>query len=127
MRVAGFEPRSGRDGERTGTASPAGDQARARTARRRSAIMAAQPNDTHMTLQRTTSRSARVILPIVALGLGIGAIAQNQTPMPGYGAASATAQRKIEADAMAVPSPTSAAELARALSREPHMAGTPAQ
>jgi N-acetylated-alpha-linked acidic dipeptidase len=47
--------------------------------------------------------------------------------MPGYGAGSATAQRKIEADAMAVPSPTSAAELARALSREPHMAGTPAQ
>src|SRR5262249_7878107 len=30
-------------------------------------------------------------------------------------------------DAMAVPSPTSAAELARTLSREPHMAGTPAQ
>jgi N-acetylated-alpha-linked acidic dipeptidase len=47
--------------------------------------------------------------------------------MPGYGATGAAAQRKVEADAMAIPSPTSAAELARALSREPHMAGTPAQ
>ena len=80
-----------------------------------------------MTFLRTTSRLLRAILPMATLGIGIGAVAQNQSPMPGYGVASATAQRKVEADAMAVPSPTSAAELARALSREPHMAGTPAQ
>ena len=80
-----------------------------------------------MKLQRTTSRLLRAALPIAALGIGIGAIAQNPSPMPGYGASGAAAQRKVEADAMAVPSPTSAAELARTLSREPHMAGTPAQ
>ena len=80
-----------------------------------------------MKLHRPTARLLRAAFPIAALGIGIGAIAQNQSPMPGYGAASASAQRKVEADAMAVPSPTSAAELARTLSREPHMAGTPAQ
>ena len=79
-----------------------------------------------MKLHRT-SRLLRVALPIAALGMGIGAIAQNPSPMPGYGAAGAAAQRRVEADAMSVPSPTSAAELARTLSREPHMAGTPAQ
>ena len=80
-----------------------------------------------MKLNGTTSRLLQAALPIAAVGIGIGAIAQNRPPMPGYGAASASAQRKVEADAMAVPSPTSAAELARTLSREPHMAGTPAQ
>lgn len=80
-----------------------------------------------MTRHRKTSRALRTALPIVTLASGLGALAQNQAPMPGYSAASAAAQRKVEAEAMAVPSPTSAAELARALSREPHMAGTPAQ
>jgi N-acetylated-alpha-linked acidic dipeptidase len=47
--------------------------------------------------------------------------------MPGYSAANAEAQRRIEADAIAVPSPANAGEYARALSREPHMSGTPAQ
>src|SRR5690242_16649554 len=47
--------------------------------------------------------------------------------MPGYTAANAATQRRIESDAVALPSPTNAAEYARALSREPHVAGTPAQ
>jgi len=68
-----------------------------------------------------------VIATVLTIG-GLGAtIAQNPQLMPGYTAANAAAQRKIEGDAAALPSPTNAAEYARALSREPHMAGTPAQ
>ena len=47
--------------------------------------------------------------------------------MPGYSAASAEAERRVEAAAIAVPSPESAGVYARALSREPHMSGTPTQ
>ena len=73
-----------------------------------------------------------LVVSAVAIGLGARAVqspqpAQPAQPMIGYGAASAAAQRRIETDAIAVPSPTNAAEYARALSREPHMSGTPAQ
>ena len=47
--------------------------------------------------------------------------------MPGYSTVSADVQRRVEAAAIALPSPVNAADYARALSREPHMAGTPAQ
>ena len=47
--------------------------------------------------------------------------------MPGYSADNAEAQRRVESDAIAIPSPANAGEYARALSREPHMSGTPAQ
>jgi len=47
--------------------------------------------------------------------------------MPGYSAAGAEAERRVETAAIALPSPENAAEYARALSREPHMSGTPAQ
>lgn len=50
-----------------------------------------------------------------------------QEPMPGYSATSAAAERRLESDAIAAPSPASAATHARALSREPHVSGTPAQ
>jgi len=50
-----------------------------------------------------------------------------QGSLPGYSTASAAAQRRLELDAAALPTPASAAEHARALSREPHVAGTPAQ
>jgi N-acetylated-alpha-linked acidic dipeptidase len=62
--------------------------------------------------------------------LSVGAIAvstQAPTSLPGYSLASADGERKAEAQAIAVPSPANAAEYSRALSREPHMAGTPAQ
>jgi N-acetylated-alpha-linked acidic dipeptidase len=65
---------------------------------------------------------------LLASALVVGATStQAPTPMPGYSAASADAERRIEADAIAVPSPENAAQYARALSREPHMSGTPAQ
>jgi N-acetylated-alpha-linked acidic dipeptidase len=46
---------------------------------------------------------------------------------PGYSAQGAIAERTIEAAAIARPSPTSASAHSRFLSRQPHMAGTPAQ
>lgn len=66
---------------------------------------------------------------LVTMGLVLGIVAiRAQTPtLPGYSAANADAQRRIESDAIGIPSPTNAGEYARALSREPHMSGTPAQ
>ena len=64
----------------------------------------------------------------LALVFVIGAVrVQAPGAMPGYSAASADAERRAEAAAIAVPSPASAGEHARALSREPHVSGTPAQ
>jgi len=81
-----------------------------------------------MPVHSAPSVAMRAVLLASAVVIGLGAtVAQNPQPMPGYGAASAAAQRRIESDAIAVPSPTNAAEYARALSREPHMSGTPAQ
>lgn len=50
-----------------------------------------------------------------------------QEAMPGYSATGAATERRLESDAVALPSPANAAAHARLLSREPHMAGTPAQ
>ena len=72
-------------------------------------------------------RTTRVLITMTLL-LGIAAVrVQAPTSMPGYSAVNADAQRRLESDAIAIPSPTSAGEYARALSREPHMSGTPAQ
>lgn len=81
-----------------------------------------------MPVHNATTVVWRGFLLVSAVTIGVGArVVQNPQPMPGYNAASAAAQRGIESEAVAVPSPTNAAEHARALSREPHMAGTPAQ
>jgi N-acetylated-alpha-linked acidic dipeptidase len=50
-----------------------------------------------------------------------------QQSVVGYGPTSATREREVEADAIKRPSPSRAAELSRALSREVHVAGTAAQ
>ena len=50
-----------------------------------------------------------------------------QAPLVGYTAAASAAQRDLERRAIAVPSPDSARRIARVLSSEPHIAGTPAQ
>jgi len=50
-----------------------------------------------------------------------------QQPLPGYSPASAAAQRRLELDAMARLTPASAAAHSRVLTREAHVAGTPAQ
>ena len=67
-----------------------------------------------------------VLTSVLAVG-AVNALRQNEQPMPGYSAASAQVERRLEADAILLPSPANAAEYARALSREPHMAGTSAQ
>ncbi len=76
---------------------------------------------------------SRRALPAWVLAIGAATTAahtqqqQPAQPMPGYSAAGAASQRRIEADVIALPSPASAAEAARTLSREPHVSGTPAQ
>lgn len=53
---------------------------------------------------------------------------QGTLPMiPGYGPAATAAQRQIEQQAVAGPLPARARSNSQALSREPHVAGTPAQ
>src|SRR3982751_5033389 len=66
----------------------------------------------------TLLASALVLLPTSAFG---------QQNLTGYTPASATRERDVEADAIRRPSPASAAAHSRALSREVHVAGTPAQ
>jgi N-acetylated-alpha-linked acidic dipeptidase len=86
------------------------------------------PIETCMPAHSATSViTPRILLTsVIAIGV-IAAHTQTQQPMPGYSATSAQAERRIEAEAIAVPSPANAAEYSRALSREPHVAGTPAQ
>jgi N-acetylated-alpha-linked acidic dipeptidase len=50
-----------------------------------------------------------------------------QAPLTGFTPASSAAQRDLERRAIAVPSADSARRIARVLSSEPHVAGTPAQ
>jgi N-acetylated-alpha-linked acidic dipeptidase len=65
---------------------------------------------------------------VASIALGIGATTwQSPGAMPGYDPASAAAQRRVETDVIALPSPANAADYARTLTREPHVAGTPAQ
>jgi N-acetylated-alpha-linked acidic dipeptidase len=72
--------------------------------------------------------TSRRPLALVALLLVPGALAaQVPTPLPGYSRAAATRERAVEAAAIRVPDSARAAEHSRALSAEPHMAGTPGQ
>ena len=70
-------------------------------------------------------------VPVAASLWLIGAVvareAHGQEGLPGYSVVTATAQRRIERDAAARVTPFSAAAHSRALTREPHVAGTPAQ
>jgi N-acetylated-alpha-linked acidic dipeptidase len=70
------------------------------------------------------SASLHRILLAAAL---LPSLATAQAALRGYSTAAAAAQRELERRAIAVPSPDSARRIARALAREPHIAGTPAQ
>lgn len=61
------------------------------------------------------------------LGAAVPAALAAQAPLPGFTGAASVTQRELERRAIAVPSPDSARRIARALSIEPHIAGTPAQ
>ena len=81
-----------------------------------------------MTIQSSSFvRASRVALAAVCVVGIVAARLQSPASMPGYSAAGAEAEHRVEAAAIALPSPENAAEHARALSREPHMSGTPAQ
>ncbi len=61
------------------------------------------------------------------LGTALPAALCAQAPLTGFSAAASTTQRDLERRAIGIPSPDSARRIARALSSEPHIAGTPAQ
>ncbi|MEP6491587.1 MAG: M20/M25/M40 family metallo-hydrolase [bacterium] len=63
----------------------------------------------------------------LALLVCLSASATSQQTMVGYSPSSAARERTVEADAIKRPSPTSAAAHSKQLSRETHVAGTPAQ
>ena len=63
------------------------------------------------------------VLTLLAAPLG----AQQAPSIPGYDPTSAASERSLEASAVARPTPASAAEYSRALTREVHVSGTAAQ
>ena len=66
----------------------------------------------------------RIVLALLA---GAGVSAGAQQTMVGYTTAGAAHERDVEASAIKRPSPTSASAHSKVLSRETHVAGTPAQ
>ncbi|MES3035001.1 MAG: M28 family peptidase [Gemmatimonadota bacterium] len=66
-------------------------------------------------------------LRFLVLGALAPAAIAAQAPLVGYTATASAAQRALERRAIALPSADSARRIARALSAEPHIAGTPAQ
>jgi N-acetylated-alpha-linked acidic dipeptidase len=57
----------------------------------------------------------------------LGSAASAQQPMIGYSSSNAQRERDLETSATKRPSPTSASQHSKQLSRETHVAGTPAQ
>jgi N-acetylated-alpha-linked acidic dipeptidase len=72
------------------------------------------------------SAMSRSIFPLLVSAFLPVALA-GQAPLHGFTAASSASQRMLEQRAIAVPSADSSRRIARALSIEPHIAGTPAQ
>ena len=64
---------------------------------------------------------------VLALVVGFSSTAASQQPMIGYSSSAAARERELEADAIKRPSPASASAHSKQLSRETHVAGTPAQ
>jgi N-acetylated-alpha-linked acidic dipeptidase len=63
----------------------------------------------------------------LALLVSVSASAASQQAMTGYSPSNAARERTVEADAIKRPSPASASAHSKELSRETHVAGTPAQ
>src|SRR3982751_705158 len=79
---------------------------------------------------RPFSRSCLARSALLASGLATPARAQEgrtSPPLPGFTLAGAALQRALEADAIARPSATIARTHSRELSKETHVAGSPAQ
>ena len=73
-------------------------------------------------MKQTLVRAVALIVAVQG-----AALSQQTNSMAGYSPASAASQRRLEADAVARPNPDSASAHSRTLSREAHVAGTPAQ
>src|ERR1700674_5029454 len=71
--------------------------------------------------------SMKRVFVIGAWPLGASMLGAQQSAMVGYAPAHAIAEHAAEVRVIARPSGVSASAHSRALSREPHMAGTPAQ
>lgn len=72
-------------------------------------------------------RLSKFAVTAVAASLAAAASAQAQSTIVGFGNSQAQQQRALEARAASLASPSGAQSLSRELSKEPHMAGTPAQ
>ncbi|MFI5238331.1 MAG: M28 family metallopeptidase [Gemmatimonadales bacterium] len=72
---------------------------------------------------------SKIVVAAVAASLASAAIAsaQSQSGIVGFSSAEAQHQRTLEVKAASLASPSNADALSRELSKEPHMAGTPAQ
>src|ERR1051325_6809137 len=67
-------------------------------------------------------------LTTLTLALALAAASLNaQQPLPGYTPTNSARERAAEADALTHPSPASASAHSRELSKQTHVAGTPAQ
>ena len=64
---------------------------------------------------------------VLSVAPGLSLQAQQLPPLTGFTGVASTSQRELERRAIAFPSPDSARRISRVLSREPHIAGTPAQ
>jgi len=73
------------------------------------------------------SHPFRTLVPGAVLLFALPLTAVAQTPLTGFTAQASAAQRELERRAIALPSSDSARRIARVLSSEPHIAGTPAQ
>ncbi len=79
-----------------------------------------------MSVSRTTALAMTSALAF-ATQLPSSLSAQSLTTMPGYSPSAAATQRRLEQDAIQGPQATRARTHSAALSKEPHVAGTPAQ
>lgn len=67
------------------------------------------------------------IATAIAVSLAVSSTASAQAPMVGFTTVDAQHQHELEVKAAGLASPSNADSLSRELSKEPHMAGTPAQ
>ena len=79
-----------------------------------------------MSVFRSTALAMTTALALSAQ-IPIALSAQSPTTMPGYSPTAAATQRRLEQDAIRAPQATRARAHSAALSKEPHVAGTPAQ
>lgn len=79
-----------------------------------------------MSAFRSTALAMTTALALSAQ-IPIALSAQSPTTMPGYSPTAAATQRRLEQDAIRAPQATRARAHSAALSKEPHVAGTPAQ